>query len=519
MDCTSIVQLPNEILLYIFNKLNVIDVFYSLVGVNQRFDQLIFDFLDIDNIPSIFHQKYINGKSQHDYILDKICLKILPRINTKIRKLTIDPYSLKRMVNAIDFPQLYSLSLLGYQIDTISSDLINGPISDLLMNKITHLTIDLNIKKEITRENSPMIFEAILFFGKYLTDLKFYQVSSESNLTFFSWNNQNKECLSSTLNNLSIYVSNFDDCLYLLDGRFQSLSKLVIRIEMITRSLSNINKKEKLIKLKSFSLICEQCTCSYESSIVPLLRRMSNLEELSLQISVRRLRSTYIDGYQLFNDFLKYLTKLNKFNFNIHSYIISGIENNILSNNDIRNSFINIGYKSIDICADEKLTDYRANCHVYSLPYLFDEFLFMSNCFQGGKFNNVKILFMVDRIPFENKLFKIISQDFTNLKTLIIHNLESQESQECSSALITFNNLITLNIIDAHSDYAIQFLNENITYLPSLEKLITTYDTLTHITGYFTNDETRRNCTKIKYLRTDISFVRPKNFNSYFPSM
>ncbi|CAM4868756.1 unnamed protein product [Rotaria socialis] len=460
MDCTSIVQLPNEILLYIFNKLNVIDVFYSLVGVNQRFDQLIFDFLDIDNIPSIFHQKYINGKSQHDYILDKICLKILPRINTKIRKLTIDPYSLKRMVNAIDFPQLYSLSLLGYQIDTISSDLINGPISDLLMNKITHLTIDLNIKKEITRENSPMIFEAILFFGKYLTDLKFYQVSSESNLTFFSWNNQNKECLSSTLNNLSIYVSNFDDCLYLLDGRFQSLSKLVIRIEMITRSLSNINKKEKLIKLKSFSLICEQCTCSYESSIVPLLRRMSNLEELSLQISVRRLRSTYIDGYQLFNDFLKYLTKLNKFNFNIHSYIIS-----------------------------------------------------------GGKFNNVKILFMVDRIPFENKLFKIISQDFTNLKTLIIHNLESQESQECSSALITFNNLITLNIIDAHSDYAIQFLNENITYLPSLEKLITTYDTLTHITGYFTNDETRRNCTKIKYLRTDISFVRPKNFNSYFPSM
>ncbi|CAF3668400.1 unnamed protein product [Rotaria socialis] len=502
MDCTSIVHLPNEILLYIFNKLNVIDVFYSLVGVNQRFEQLIFDFLDIDNIPCIFHQKYINGKSQHDYILDKICLKILPRINTKIRKFTIDPYSLKRMVNAIDFPQLYSLSLLGYQIDTISRELLN-----------------LNIKKEITRENSPMIFEAVLFFGKHLTDLKFYQVSSESNLTFFSWNNQNKECLSSTLNNLSIYVSNFDDCLYLLDGHFQSMSKLAIRIEMITRSLSNINKKEKLIKLKSFSLICKRCTCSYESLIVPLFRRMSNLEELSLQISVRRLRSTYIDGYQLYNDFLKYLTKLNKFNFNIHSYITSGIENNILSNNDIRNSFINIGYKSIDICADEKLTDYIGNCNVYSLPYLFHEFLFMSNCFQGGKFNNVTRLFMVDRIPFENKLFKIISQDFTNLKTLIIHNLESQKSQECSSTLITFNNLITLNIIDAHSDYAIQFLTENITYLPFLEKLIITYDTLAHITDYFANDETRRNCTKIKYLRTDISFVRSKSFNSYFPSI
>lgn len=246
---------------------------------------------------------------------------------------------------------------------------------------------------------------------------------------------------------------------------------------------------------------------------------MSNLEDLSLQISVRRLRSAYIDGYQLYNDFLKYMTKLNKFNFNIHSYITSGIENNILSHNDIRNSFINIGYKSIDICADEKLTDCRGNCHVYSLPYLFDEFLFMSNCFQGGKFHNVKILFMVDRIPFENKLFKIISQDFTNLKTLIIRNLESQKSQEYSSTLITFNNLITLNIIDAHLDYAIQFLTENITYLPSLEKLIIEYDTLINVTNYFTNDETRRNCTKIKYLRTDTSFVRPKNFNSYFPLM
>lgn len=125
MNGINIIDLPNEILLYIFNKVNIIDVFYSLVGVNQRFDQLIFNLLDIDNIPCIFHQKYINDKSKHDYILDKICLKILPRINKKIKKITIDPYSLKRMVNAIDFPQLYSLSLFGYQIDTISRGLLS----------------------------------------------------------------------------------------------------------------------------------------------------------------------------------------------------------------------------------------------------------------------------------------------------------------------------------------------------------------------------------------------------------
>jgi hypothetical protein len=34
----NILDLPNEILLNIFNKLNTVDVLYSLVDVNKRFD-------------------------------------------------------------------------------------------------------------------------------------------------------------------------------------------------------------------------------------------------------------------------------------------------------------------------------------------------------------------------------------------------------------------------------------------------------------------------------------------------
>jgi hypothetical protein len=45
----NILDLPDEILLNIFNKLNLVDVFYSLVDVNQRFDRLVFDPLYIRN--------------------------------------------------------------------------------------------------------------------------------------------------------------------------------------------------------------------------------------------------------------------------------------------------------------------------------------------------------------------------------------------------------------------------------------------------------------------------------------
>jgi len=35
----NILDLPNEILLMIFKKLNMVDVLYSLVDITQRFDQ------------------------------------------------------------------------------------------------------------------------------------------------------------------------------------------------------------------------------------------------------------------------------------------------------------------------------------------------------------------------------------------------------------------------------------------------------------------------------------------------
>ncbi|CAF1389643.1 unnamed protein product [Rotaria sordida] len=338
-------------------------------------------------------------------------------------------------------------------------------------------------------------------------------------ITISYLNTSHIKCLSSTVTKLRVNVNTFDDCLYLLNGSIKSLSTLIIRIYKIKRSSSKIDNTKKLVKLKCFALTTNWRTYYYDEQVVPLLRRMLNLEELTLHLSVIKNQSTYIDGNQLYDDFLNYMSQLNKFIFNIHTHIVNNSINiNLPSNDDIRKSFIKRGFYSIDIYADDKLINNRGNCHVYSLPYQFNEFLYMSSCFQGGKFDKVRMLFMRDERPFQYKLFQIISQDFPFLQKLTIFNLQSQENeQHHSSILIIFNHLLTLDLSNAHNDYVIQFLSERITCLRCLSHLIIKYETLTTVTNYFTNDSTRFNCSKIKSLGICGPFVRSQNFNSYFP--
>jgi hypothetical protein len=190
------------------------------------------------------------------------------------------------------------------------------------------------------------------------------------------------------------------------------------------------------------------------------------------------------------------------------------------SNDDIRNSFIKRGFQSIDACVDNKLIDSIGKCHIYFLPYQFNDFFYMNSCFQGGKFNKVRLLLMQDIYPFEHELFKIISQDFSFLQQLFINNGNAQKNkQHHLSTLITFNHLFKLNLFCAHSDYVIQFLSEKNTHLPCLTNLEIRYDALAAVTNNFTNDVTRLNCAKIKSLITHEIIVHPQNFYSYFPSL
>jgi hypothetical protein len=114
----NILDLPDEILLIILKKINTIDLLHSLVDVNQRFDRLAFDSLnvrDLDmsnvmNINSLYDQASIDIP-----VLARICEKILPRIHHQVHKLSVEQHSMPQILLAGNYPQLYSLSLINFQ--------------------------------------------------------------------------------------------------------------------------------------------------------------------------------------------------------------------------------------------------------------------------------------------------------------------------------------------------------------------------------------------------------------------
>jgi hypothetical protein len=54
-------------------------------------------------------------------------------------------------------------------------------------------------------------------------------------------------------------------------------------------------------------------------------------------------------------------------------------------------------------------------------------FFFMTSSFQGGRFDKVRKLVMLDRHPFEHELFKIISRDFPFLQRTIIRESDQRK--------------------------------------------------------------------------------------------
>ncbi|CAF3003260.1 unnamed protein product [Rotaria sp. Silwood2] len=502
----NILDFPDEILLCILNKLNNINILYSLVDVNQRFDRLALDSNYIRDLDFT-----ANDKSQeYHQSLDRFCTSILPRIHHQINKLILGQLSIERVLYVVDYPQLYSLSLVF--CDTILIRLLN--------KQITHFNLKTEFRTiELFDIYEPTLFALILSFAKYLIDFTFVQclrdASINSLFTLFSTN-----CVSSTLTKLKIDVNTLDDCLYILDGRFDCLSTLIIDIEKIRPLLSNIDTTKKITKLKYLSLTSISTT-SYYHELVPLFRRMSNLEELTLFLFVKRINSTYIDGIHLNDEILIHMPRLNKFTFSITTLVCNRKSNIILpSNDDIQRSFIERRYQQIGSYADDNTMKIRARCHIYSLPYQFHMFHNVTNSFKGDIFNKVRSVIIIDEIrPFEHEFFQIISQSFPFLQTLSIQNDKPQKYKKYSFTFITFPHLAVLNLELAHINYVEQFLSERKTLLPCLLHLTIQYESLVMITNNFTNDPTRLNFTQLKTLVTDKSFVRPENFHSYFPQL
>jgi len=117
----NILDLPDEILYIIFSKLNVVDILSSLVNVNRRFDRLALDSLyicDLDMTSTMSINSH-ETSSIDTQVLTRICSNILPRIHHQVHKLTVEECSMKQILLAGNYPQLYSLSLVNFQEEVL----------------------------------------------------------------------------------------------------------------------------------------------------------------------------------------------------------------------------------------------------------------------------------------------------------------------------------------------------------------------------------------------------------------
>ncbi|CAF4130900.1 unnamed protein product, partial [Rotaria magnacalcarata] len=277
--------------------------------------------------------------------------------------------------------------------------------------------------------------------------------------------------------------------------------------------------------LKCFSLTYKWIE-AYDAQVVPLLRRMSHLEELTLYLCIYN-RSIFVDGTHLYNEILIHMPQLRTFIFYIRTKIDIGNSIHQLSVNDIQQTFNKIQCQEVGCILN--YNSVTSICHVFSLPFSFDCLEWIGNTFPNITFNHVTFLKVFDSVVFKHEFFIRVARSFPLLKEFFVinctsqflfwkrKNLQFQDSQ--SYSIVEFSHLTSLNISHAEIDYVEQFLNSTKTSLPCLTKLEVNYDNLIYVTENFTRDATRVNCSKVKWLIVERSIVYLKDIHHYFPSL
>ena len=113
----------------------MVDVLYSLADVNRRLNRVAHDslyirHLDLTGLATIISRwNQLFPTDQH--VVSRMCEKILPRIHDQVQQLIVEPYSTKDILAAVNYPQLYSLSLRSFD-DEVLHHCLTGMIVDTL---------------------------------------------------------------------------------------------------------------------------------------------------------------------------------------------------------------------------------------------------------------------------------------------------------------------------------------------------------------------------------------------------
>jgi hypothetical protein len=112
-------------LLAIYNKLDNMDVLYSLIGVNGKLDRLARDITFTQSVDLVTISSSEDNDSRNKLILDRFCFDILPRIQHNIQCLTLDALSIDSVFRIGNYPKLHNLTLVNLQFE-VASRIFNG---------------------------------------------------------------------------------------------------------------------------------------------------------------------------------------------------------------------------------------------------------------------------------------------------------------------------------------------------------------------------------------------------------
>ena len=113
-----LIDLPDEILMTIFKKLNNVAVLYSLIGVNLRLNRILRDPIFTSRLTLL---RYLSNGfivPLSSIVLYLFCLQILPEIHHKLKWLDLESLSMERILLAADYPTLRGLGLYNIGQET-----------------------------------------------------------------------------------------------------------------------------------------------------------------------------------------------------------------------------------------------------------------------------------------------------------------------------------------------------------------------------------------------------------------
>ncbi|CAF0820594.1 unnamed protein product [Rotaria sordida] len=524
-----LLDLPNEILFLILRKLANVDVLYSFLGINNQRLEIIAQqqiFTNVLNFVSI-SQSTDEISSISASILDRFCNSILSRIYINVKFLILESVSMERILRVANYPNLTGIKIFNFNKAIVSRYFMDDSLfGHNFKQQITDLVLVSNENNiEITpKEYTKNVYAIIFVFFENLKHLSIVSSSINDYSPLSLYFLPSMTCSSSTLTKLCINVCDFTDVHALLDGRLKQLTTLIVQVDIISDLILTSYNRVDLSNLKCFSLTCHRRIRGYKIQVLPLLRRMSHLEELTLYLYILG-ESTFISSTHLDNEILIHMPRLHTFTFYFASENDIDDDTDIrIFNSNIQRSFTNMKYGQVASIVDY-LDVCKIICHIFSLPFKFHFLQHIGNNIPNVVFNSVTHLKLWDKDEFKHEFFVRLTRAFPCLQKLSIWNIKPpflrchefhlRDKDWCS--IIEYPHLISLNIEHAHPYYVEHFLNETKTHLPRLRELKITSYQLKNVTKNFTRDETRRNCARVNRLIVECQIVYSKDVYNYFP--